>query len=475
MSVRTSVRTGRRTRDERGGIALLSAIVAVALFGFAALAVDVAELVNERQELHDTLDMAAQAGAGKLPADGVGARADALTNAAHNDPEASPEIDFFCVVGAKAAGSTFVVDATHIPLSCNPGPAPYTAGAYPGLTCSSRICAIPCVPEQGDMCNTLRASDQKSVPFVLAPLVGVDGGDTGALTSVACKGACGSIPANPIDMVVVGDRTGSMGSAITNLEDAMKGLLEFLTPTQHRVALGTIGRSSSTAPASCMSQPSTSETSGPWVPVGFSSTYDDTDVDPPTQPPVLSATDLLARAVDCIGNTSSSTGTYLAAPLRGARELLTGSTARPAPVRKAIIFMTDGEPNEGTNPGGGYPWSSNGATACNNAVNEATTAKNAGILVVTIAFRLQDVRCNGGTTALVTERLATMASPRPDGTPSRDDGGGAGAGCNTTAEVNGENADGDFFFCTPTPSALAPIFQTAASAIVQTTRLIRLP
>ncbi|QWF24275.1 VWA domain-containing protein [Nocardioides sp. LMS-CY] len=462
-------------RDERGAIAVISAVVAVVLFGFAALAVDLADLVNERQELHDTLDMAAQAGAGKLPADGAGARAAALANAHANDPDASPDVDFFCVVGSKASGSTYVVDTTHIPLSCNPGSAPYTASAYPGLACNGRICAIPCVPEQGDLCNTLRVRDEKDVPYVFAPVIGVDEGETGSLTSVACQGACGSIPANPIDMVVVGDRTGSMGSAIRNLEDAIKGLLEYLTPSQHRVALGTIGRSSGDAPLSCKSRPSTSKSSGPWIPVGFSSTYDDTDVHPPTTPPVLSASDPLALAVDCIGNTSSSTGTYLAAPMRAARELLASSAARPAPVRKAIIFMTDGEPNEDTNPGDGYPYSSNGTTACNNLVNEAASAKNAGILVVTIAFRLDGTRCNGGGSALVTERLATAASNRPDGTPSKDDGGGAGPGCDTTAEQNGENADGDFFFCTPTPEALAPLFQTAASAIVQGTRLIRLP
>lgn len=464
-----------RARDERGAIAVLSAFIAIGLFGFAALAVDISQLVNDRQELHDTLDMAAQAGAGKLAADGVGARAAALANAHANDPTASPAIDFFCVVGAKASGTTYVVDATHIPLSCNPGPAPYTASSYPGLSCNSRICAIPCVPEQGDQCNTIRARDEKDVPYVLAPVVGVRKGDTGALTSVACKGACGSVPANPIDMVVVGDRTGSMGSAITNLETAIKSLLEYLTPSQHRVALGTIGRSKKGASATCLSDPSTSKSDGPWIPVGFSSTYDDTDVNPPSNPPKLSATDPLARAVECLGDKSSGTGTYLAAPMRAARELLTGSTARPAPVRKAIIFMTDGEPNEDTNPGDGYPYSSNGTTACNNLVNEATTAKNAGILVVTIAFRLEGTRCNGSGTALVTERLATSASPRSDGTPSKDDGGGAGAGCDTPARVAGENADGDYFFCTPTPEALSPIFQTAASAIVQSTRLIRLP
>lgn len=464
-----------RPRDERGAIAVVSALVAVVLFGFAALAVDLADLVNERQELHDTLDMAAQAGAGRLPADGPGARAAVAANAHANDPSASPEVDFLCVVGAKASGATYVVDAAHIPLSCNPGPAPYTSATYPGLACNARICAIPCVPEQGDLCNTLRVRDEKDVPYVFAPVLGVDRGRTGSLTSVACKGACGSIPANPIDLVVVGDRTGSMGSAIRNLEDAIKALLEYLTPSQHRVALGTIGRSSSTAPATCRSQPSSSGGSGPWVPVGFSSGYDNTDVDPPSSPPVLSPTDPLALAVECLGNASSSTGTYLAAPMRAARELLASSAARPAPVRKAIIFMTDGQPNEDTNPGGGYPYSSNGTTACNNAVTEAAGAKSAGILVVTIAFRLDNVRCNGSGSALVTERLATMASPRPDGRPSVDDGGGVGAGCNTSAEVAGENADGDYFFCTPTPEALAPIFQTAAASISQGTRLIRLP
>ena len=161
--------------------------------------------------------------------------------------------------------------------------------------------------------------------------------------------------------------------------------------------------------------------------------------------------------------------------MRAARELLTGPTVRPSPVRKGIIFMTDGEPNEGANPGGGYPYNADGTIACTNAKNEATTAKNAGILVVTIAFRLADVRCNGGTTPLVTTTLAAMASPRADGTASLDDGGGAGPGCNTTAKVDGENGDGDYFFCTPTAAQLEPIFRTAATTISGSVRLLQLP
>jgi hypothetical protein len=470
-----SIRLRRRTRDERGAIAILAAIVAVVMFGFCALAVDIADHVRDKQELHDTLDMAAHAGAQLLPANGAGAEAAARANALANDPTATPDFDFFCVVGSKLAGGVYQVETTHIPISCNPGPAPYTAAAYPGLACSDKICAIPCRPSEGDVCNTLRARDDKDVPYVLAPVIGVDHGNTGTLTSVACRGGCGTIPVNPIDFVVVGDRTGSMGSASSDLESAIESLLEYLTPAQHRVALGTIGRSASGAPASCLSQRSTSKTSGPWIPVGFNDTYDDTDVDPPSATPNLRAADPLVRAVDCIGGNNSSTGTYLAAPMKAAKDLLLSSAARPAPVKKAIIFMTDGEPNEDSDPGGGAPYSSNGETACTNAVNQAAGAKSSDIIVITIAFRLENVHCNGGSTgSLVTTKLAAMASPTATG-PSLDDGGGAGAGCNTAAKVSGENGDGDYFFCTPTAAQLSPIFQTAAASVVQGTRLIRLP
>jgi hypothetical protein len=285
---------------------------------------------------------------------------------------------------------------------------------------------------------------------------------------------------------VVGDRTGSMsGAARQALEDAIVSLLEYLTPSQHHVALGTIGRSDPNT--SCPSRPSGSRNSGPWFPVGLSNDYDLTDVTPPSTPASLNmASSPLAKAAGCIGDTSSSTGTYLASPMRAARELLTGTCpaslcrgglALRSGVKKGIIFMTDGEPNEETDPdgSGNYPWSDDGATACNNAKAEAATAKSNGILVVTIAFDLGNVRCGGWSSEKVTETLAAMASPRTNGTPSVDDGGGAGAGCNSTAKVNGENADGDFFFCTPTAAQLEPIFRTAASQIAGGVRLLKLP
>jgi hypothetical protein len=495
MSARLRTRV-RSARSERGAVSVLVAFLVTVLFACAALGVDIASQVNERQALHDTIDYAAHAGAFELPSGNAAGAA--TTMATRNDAASTPAVDLFCVVGSKLVSGSYVVDEAHIPTSCNPGPPHYTAGNYPGLRCNATICAIPCFTAQGDQCNTVRVTDEKTVPFRFAPVIGINQGSTGSISSSACKGACGSLAPNPIDFAVVGDRTGSMSGAEVQLEDAIESLLEYLTPSQHHVALGTIGRSApagsgsgNTAPSNCLSKPSSSKSTGPWFPVGLSNDYDLSDVTPPSSPVSLNTSggspSRLAQAADCIGNNNSSTGTYLASPMRAARELLTGTCASSlctpglalrSGVKKGIIFMTDGEPNEDTDPDGSsgtYPYSSNGATACTNAKNEATTAKNNGILVVTIAFRLDNVRCDGSGTAFVTATLAAMASPRSNGSPSADDGGGAGPGCNTTAEIDGENADGDFFFCTPTAAQLEPIFRTAASQIAGGIRLVRLP
>jgi hypothetical protein len=467
-------------------VALLVAALAVVLFGAAALGVDIANQANERQELHDTLDMAAHAGAYELPAGN--ATAAALTFAHANDPASSPDIEVYCVVGSRLVGASYFVNSDHIPTSCTPGAPPYDAAHYPGLRCNQSLCAIPCDPTEGDQCNTVRAIDAKPVPFRFAPVLGYPAGSTGSISSAACKGACGSTSGTPIDFAVVADRTGSMSccgatSDMGGLETAMKGLLEYLTPALHHVALGTIGRSSASAPANCLAQDSGSQTSGPWVPVGLSDDYDMTDVDPPSSPADLNlAGSQLVQAVDCFSENQSGTGTELASPLKfAARELLNNGRAG---VKKGIIFMTDGQPNENT-MGSAADLSlstaadignSNGNTACNNARAVAGNAKAAGIMVVTVAYNLGGgERCNGSSTPTVLATLAAMASPRNDGAPSVDDGGGAGAGCDSAAKIAGENADDDYFYCTPAPADLEDIFRTAASQISGGIRLIKLP
>lgn len=497
----------RGGRDEGGVVAIVVALVAVILMGSAALAIDIAQQANERQKLHDTLDAAAHAGAYALP-DGDAAAA-ALGFAAANDPEATPELEFYCVTSSVEPGNSgnYKVDEEDIPGSCYPGPHPYidNVNHYPGLRCNEQICAIPCDPSlDGVTCNTVKVTDDKTVDYSFGPAIGVENGSTGSISSAACKGPCGNLAPNPMDIVVVGDRTPSMETReviterycilgwggecywwgererevdvnhVEGLVDGINGLLGMLNPEQHRVALGTIGRSAENPPANCLSTPSTGHNyyaRGPFVPVGFSDDYLVQNSGGIGDPGVLNGSSALVKAVDCLDKSYSPAGTYLAAPLMAARQLLAGGTAR-AGVGKAIVFMTDGEPYERPgSPGAGYPSSSDGEVACNNAVEQARQAKQAGITVITIGYRLQDVRCktyNGGGGSLVTTKLAAMAGT---GAQSAEDQ----TNCDTEDDMAAENADGDLFFCAANPEDLEPIFRTAAGSLQGGTKLIKLP
>ncbi len=468
-----------RGRETGATTLLVTALMSVLLMA-AALAIDVSQLVNQRQELHDTLDAAAHAGAYHLPADGVAAEAAARRFADANDAGTDPTVDFWCVVASTAAS---LVDTTQLPATCNPGPAPYTNGTYPGLRCNTRHCAIPCVPAEGDRCNTIRVADEKAVPFVFAPVSDIREGSTGSMVSVACKGSCGTLSPNPLDIAIVADRTGSMSTADVN--SMVQGILSTLltmTPSQQYVALGTIGRSRS-GTNSCAVAPSTGATSGPWIPVPFTANYSI------GQPPRLNANSALVRAINCLSTASSSTGTHLAAPLKAAARYLLGRDPnnlatlppRTGTPRKVLVFETDGQPNEtinnasvdlatSTEPGGG----SNGNTACARFRDVATRAKAAGILVVTVAYNLGTLECDGdnksGNSSRVTAVLAEAASPDASGNPSDADNA-----CATVAQRTVENTDGDHFYCAASGDNLASLFTSAVSGAGEGIRLLRLP
>ena len=114
---------------------------------------------------------------------------------------------------------------------------------------------------------------------------------------------------------------------------------------------------------------------------------------------------------------------------------------------------------------------------CEWAATQATAAKNAGIEIFTIGFGVEGATCssdNSGSSyynALATGLLAAMA------TSSTDDGGdgpgGLAAGCNTTAQQNSENADGDHFLCEAKGNSLTPIFKTAAQILATGSRLVQ--
>ena len=213
---------------------------------------------------------------------------------------------------------------------------------------------------QSITCNTIRVSSERGVPFDFAPAGGIAHGSTGTQISVACRGSCGSVAANPMDVVVVSDRTGSMEVVDRNaMVNGIRSMLGVMTPAQQFVSLGTIGRSKTTSrsTAACGSGGLTAaehrRQRGLWVPLKFYDDYLDSSG-------ALNSSSNIAKALTCIDGGASSTGTALAAPLKAAARYVLGSpddsnnvlseldgNSRVGEIRTVVIFETDGQPNEG--------------------------------------------------------------------------------------------------------------------------------
>ncbi|MFH5878348.1 pilus assembly protein TadG-related protein [Arthrobacter sp. NA-172] len=364
------------TGRERGASILIFALLVPVLFGSVALAIDFGHLLFERQHLSNALDAAALAGVTSLPNDPATAQSTALTYADRNDPGTVPTVTFWCVVASTGAGKT--VASGQVPAVCDPGT---TAGAK----CNTTICAIPCITGSGHTCNSITVAGSTNVAFAFAPVIGINTGDTGSLSSNACKGSCGAQSPNPMNVAIVADRTGSMSDTdLSSLKSGIQSTLQTMTKDQQYVALGTIGRSSSTS--GCITNPSGSQTSGPWLPVPFSNDYTTA-----ASPPALNNSSPIVKGLQCL--THSGTGTSLASPMKAAARYLLGFDAnnlgslpaRSGTPRNAIILETDGQPNEPDVSGStsisapGDIGSSNGITACNNLIAVAADAKARGI------------------------------------------------------------------------------------------------
>lgn len=488
-------------------IVLVAMLLAV-VFTAAALSVDIASQVNEKQELYDTLDAAVHAGAFELPGAGAATLASVQASMEQSLEENDPSLDqaavdaiiasaqYFCVTASQWSGSAWV-------------PAPYTDGicstpSAVGRVCNEQLCSTPCTIDTNNpnvKCNTVRIGGNKDVDYNFAPVIGQDEGSTGALSSAACRGPCGEM-GSPLDIALVLDRTGSMRDGSTNhvetVRDAVngtastQGMLDLLEPDRHRVAIGTIHKAFGDVTAhgasavNCRS--TTSANSGSWVPVGLTNQF---QMSPAQRSMVRS---LLPQAIQAFGRVPaeheipepyrsqirdlsgarlcvevlpyalSSIGgqqTDFQGPMLGAAAELQNAPARPdgIPARQAIIFMTDGEPN--LPPGQG----------CRAGDAAATQAKDAGIIVVTIAYRIgANIKCGEAapydSTMKATELLSRMATQQ-----------GEGAGVDRCNDGNPglENNDGDFFFCAPNPQDLLPVFQAALAAISENITLLRLP
>ena len=476
---RNGTDAGKRALNERGAATVLLALLIPVLFGALAIGLDYAKLVYERQNLSNALDAAALAASRELPVKLDAAETVAKKFAKDNDAQAEPAVSFWCIVASSGTAKT--VAPGQIPYVCNPGT------SVAGTKCNEVICAIPCTAGTGKTCNTITVADKKDVPFAFAPVIGIDKGNTGALSSTACKGGCGSLSPNPMNVVLVADRTSSMSTTNRNLMiGGIKSTLQTMTRELQYVALGTIHRSEPTA--ACITAPSPTFKDGPWIPVKFSNDY---TIDPvtPGAIPSLDHSSQLVAGLDCMPRANLDTRTYLASPMKAAARYLLGKDPNnlgdlpvratpegvPLPVRNAIIFETDGRPTEADRSGStsldtpGDIGSSSGTTACNNLKEVAANAKAEGILVVTVAFgNASSNRCGSG--ELVRDALAAAASPDSAGRPSKAD-----TDCYSDTARAIENNDGDNFFCAAEGAELGPIFVSAINGISPNSHLIRIP
>ena len=444
-----SRRPRRERQREEGQILVLFVLAIVAIMGFTALVIDVGVLRNANQNLWNALDAGALAGASQLPADASNASTIALQYAEANFPGGLPpgvDVSFRCVVGSTGTGPR----VTDIPAVCDPGP-------NASWTCNATICTSICVPDEGDTCNTIVLEGTATVPYKIGPAVGVTTGTTKNVLSAACKGPCGTKPSQPVDLMLVVDRTSSMsGVDTTNARAAADAVRKAYNPAEQWMGFGMLGPSQS---GSCITQPAGSIGSANlpgdlrrWVPIGL------TGIGAPTNANYAVAGSAMAQAIACY--TNSSTGTDLSDPVTTAAWELTQNGRPAGTTTKGIILMSDGQPNNSTTSGPNY---------CAQSDAAATAAKAQGIEVFTIGFGLDgsnNIDCpdTSGFWAGKKARtlLASMATSSVD------------AGCPGTS-----NDDGDHFFCVPKTAGastnLTELFKQAANSLVGGTKLINLP
>lgn len=443
-------RSGGRN-DEGGQILVLFTLAIVVIMGLAAMAIDVGVLRNANQNLWNALDAGTLAGARDLPLDPAAAEAAALAYADANFPGGLPAnvtSSFRCIV-ASVGG---LPRASDIPGVCDPGPAPV-------WTCNASICAAVCVPGPSTSCNAVVLEGTATVQYGFGRAVGVDSGTTQVVQSAACKGPCGTKPAEPVDLVVVVDRTSSMtGVDTVNARSASDAVRRQYNPAEQWMAFGMLGPSD--PGAGCITRPDndigTAILPGDlrrWIPIGL------TGIGAPTNANYAAGGSAMAQAIGCY--TNSSVGTDLSDPIPAAAyELI--NNGRGDEVTKGIILMSDGQPNNSTTPDPDDNY-------CKQSYDAAVAAKAQDIELFTIGFGLDganNILCpdQSGPYQGVRSRqlLADMATDSVDG------------GCPGTS-----NDDGDHFFCVPKSSGasanLANLFKQAANQLVGGTRLIQLP
>lgn len=470
---------------QEGVVAILTAILMVVLLAAVAFAVDVSRLRHSRQVAQASVDLGSLAGADLLPAQGAAdanvAKTEALKVAMANDPSLDASqlsATFSCVVSDPEGDGGG--DSPDLGVSCGPASGTWAVG----WTTKGAKAFHVCDPYAGDLCNAIVLNASDSVNFYFAPVIGIDQGSTGAVSSVACRGFCGQA-STPEDVMMVIDRTTSMSSAdLQQAKDAADSVLQIYSPKVQHVGLTVLPYGGCNAVNQGYPNPG-----GPWNMVPLNNNYrlPNGSLNPASQ--LVQSIGCLNRATGASVTPSPPTACKLNKPEPSVTNLCGGQTDLGDPMAAAasylrtsgrpgvphiIIFMTDGEANQPMN-----------SQPCQYAVNAAQAAEGYGTIIYTIGFGIaydlpagathpdgtcyNDYASNytsgpSGRGAYASSALATMASVSVDGIQPTDNAPG-----NCAAD---ENTDGDNYFCLPKSQDLQAVFQQVAVASLQHSRLL---
>lgn len=402
-------------QQERGQVIVLVVAMLVVLLGFAALVIDVGYAYYAHRQLQASADAAALAGAQELPNQ---ANAEAIAR------------QYSSSAGSKNEHADIPNVATTVTTKC--------LSSIPGC----------------DPVNAVVVLEQAPTKTFFAGLLGID-----SFKITARSTACSPCGIQPLDIMLVLDRTGSMcldsnggnDPACTDLRNAREGIrtfLQYLEPTTQWVGLAVLppvpsGGNSCTAPAShttSASKTNAYRTTSAYTIVPLSDDYSDNRV--------LNPSSNLVATINC-QQANGWTG-YASALEAAQRELEVNGRAD---VKDVIVFLSDGAANIGpsdlplTNPYRRRP--------CSQGVASAATIKSKGTRVYSIGY---DLDALGGGANVCQYQNANGATPSPLESPAI-----------TAYQALQQIASPGGFYNKPTPGQLKTIFTEIASDLARGT------
>jgi Flp pilus assembly protein TadG len=395
-------------RDQRGAVAIIVALAAVPLFGFAGLAIDIGYALSVKSALQTSTDAAVLAGAQDL-------------NCCTSAP--SQAVTTATSYGSVAGGKNLIPGVTVTMASGSPQMKCFTSL---GISCTGVSAA-----------NGLVVTQTAAVPTFFARVFGIS---TISVSATAAAASAGGKP-TPLDVMLVLDTTQSMNNAdpkcgitgatkLTCAEAGVQTILNTLAPSVDYIGLmvfpGVTSTSQAALDTNCgKTNPTIAsyKNSPVYTIAPLSGGYRASD-----SATSLSSGSAIASASGgvsgCTGlKAVGGVGTFFADAITAAQTALTQSSRT---VQKVIITLSDGDASASSSnmPTG------KATNQCKQAVTAAQSATAAGTWVYSIAYGASTSGCSTDTTPTTTP-CKTMTSIASDPSKFYSDNS---AGCPSSAQ-----------------------------------------